>query len=182
MVARRDFHLTPRGKEILQKRGGFFRHDATGYFDAMVELRVIEDVKTRNDSSALCVGCAINEPVDPGLNDCASAHGTGLDRDVESCSEEAVIPDCGGAFAERDHFSVSCWITIRDGAISRARNDAIAYDEYGAHGNFAAQRCPSRFVERGLHKCAISFLGLRHWAQDYHVNWHTQRTSSKCSD
>ena len=70
------------GEEILQEGSALLGAHIRDGFDAMIELRIIEDVEAGAHSAAFGIIGAVHEAVDACLHHRARAHGAGLDGHI----------------------------------------------------------------------------------------------------
>jgi hypothetical protein len=150
------------GEKILQQCGGFVGEDSGGDFDAVVDLRVVEDGEAGPDGAAFGVVGAIEEAGDARLDHGAGAHGAGFNGDVESGIEEAVIFHLLGGSSEGHDFGVCGGVAVGNGAIAGTDDDATVEDNHGANGHFAALGRFAGFIERRLHEGDVGVRGIRH--------------------
>ncbi len=153
---------------MFQECRGFIGENAGGDFDAVVELRMVEDGETGADGAAFHVICAVDEAGDARLDHSPGAHGAGLDGDVESRVEEAVIFDFLRGGAEGDDFGVGGGVAIGDGTVAGAGDDAAFVDDDGTDGDFTAIGGEAGFFQRGLHEGDVSIRDFGHRAREYH--------------
>ena len=98
---------------------------------------MVEDPEAGTDGAPLGIVAPVHHAKNPGLNDCACAHGARLDGDVQSSSQDAVISDGLGGSAERQNFGVRGWVAERNRAIARAGQDAFSKRNNRAYRHFA---------------------------------------------
>jgi hypothetical protein len=103
----------------------------------MIDRGMVEDAEAGPDCATLGFVAPIHYAKNPGLDDCAGAHGAGLNRDVQGGSEDAVIPDGLGCRAQRQDFSVRCRVARRNRAIASTGEDALAEHNDRTHRHFA---------------------------------------------
>ncbi len=149
--------LAAFGEKGLNDSGAVGDEDTRNDFDLMVEARVGQDLEAGADGAAFGIIGAVNEAWDACLDDCASAHAAGLDRDVENGSSEAVIAEEAGGLAEDDDFRVGGGVIVADGAIAGTGEDFAAVDEDGPDGDIASGSRGASFLKRCLHELDISF-------------------------
>ena len=159
---------------MAEEGGGGVCQDAGADFDAVVELRVVEDGEAGADGAAFGVIGAVDKAGDASLNHSAGAHRAGLNGDVQGGVEEPVVAEAEGRFAEGDDFGVGCGVGIGDGAIAGVGDDVAAGHDDGADGDFAARGGVAGFVESGLHEFQVEGGAIGHRRREY-TNW------SRCS-
>jgi hypothetical protein len=149
--------LTAFGEESLEDGGAFGVEDAGGDFDLMIESRVGKDFETGADRAALGIVGAVDKSRDAGVNHGPSAHGAGLDSDVQRGIREAVVAEDAGGFAKNDDFCMGRWVVVADGAIAGTGENPSVVNEDSANGHFAGGRCSTRFGNGFLHELDVSF-------------------------
>lgn len=143
------------GEEILQQGDGFVGANAFNDIDAMVSAVVAEHFEAGMDRPALGLIRSVDQTRYAGLEHCAGAHRAGLDGDVKTGADKAVIADAPGRVAEHENLSVRGGITMSDSAISSPRDNFFVEDQNRADGNFAAFGSFARFGERFGHEGEI---------------------------
>jgi len=83
--------LTAGGEERLEERGGFFREDAGGDFDTMIQARMREDFETRADGATARIVGTVDEFRNAGLDHGAGTHRAGLERDVHRGARKTIV-------------------------------------------------------------------------------------------
>lgn len=82
-------------EKVGEHAAAFIGEDTGGDFDAMVELWVVEDRQDRAAGSSFRIVGGVEEAGDACVQDCAGAHGTGFEGDVEDAAafggEDAVV-------------------------------------------------------------------------------------------
>src|SRR5487761_1013256 len=138
----------PCGKKRLEERGGFIRANPGLDFDAMVHPRMIEHREARTHRAPFGIVRAIDKTRDTGLEDRAGTHGAGLDRYIESCTQQAVIADRRRSGPERHHFRVGRGIAIGNRAIRSARQNTVRTCDHAANWHFPGALRRASFLER----------------------------------
>ncbi len=139
----------------MQEGSGVFGEEAAGDFHLVIQLGACEQLEAGAESAALGVVSSIDEARYTRLDNRTSAHGAGLERDVQNGSGEAVVAQKPRGFTKHDDFSVSRGVIIANGAIAGARQNRIVLHEHGPDGDFAGGGRSAGFVESKLQKVKV---------------------------
>src|SRR6266850_6884941 len=178
MIVRRRFIVAPlfltelalASEEIAEELGAFFGQDSGGDFDAMIEAAVFAKLIESADSTGLRVVAAVDELGDAGVNDGASAHGTGLEGDDQGAVEETPVIQCLSGFAHGEDFGVGGGVMVGFALVEAAADYSIRGEMHddAADGNFVGGEglfgASNRFVHPvfGCHKDYCTDGVLKH--------------------
>src|SRR5690349_870659 len=81
----------PRAEEAGEERTAFFSQQPGAELDGVVECRVIHHAQNRAARACLGIGRAIDETGDTGVENGSGAHGTRLQRHVQSAAGDEPI-------------------------------------------------------------------------------------------
>jgi hypothetical protein len=98
---------------------------------------------------------AVDELWDAGLDDGAGAHGAGLEGDIESGVNKAVVAENACGFAQDDDFSVRGGIIVANGAIAGAREVRIIVNQHSADGDFTGHGGSASLLQSKAHEMEI---------------------------
>ena len=84
------------------------------------------------------------------------AHGARLKRDIERAAGEPIVAKSSSGCAERDDFSMGCWIHVAEDAILAAGDDGTVADDNRADGHLATLSRQPCLGQRGLHRLRIA--------------------------
>jgi len=121
----------------------------------MVELPMIQHGEAGMHSPGFGVVRSVNESADACLNHGAAAHGARLDGCVKRRAEQPIITNYFRRGAQSNDFGMRGRVAIRDGAIPRARDDAIVERQNRAYGNFASLRGIMGLGQRCAHEFEV---------------------------
>src|SRR6266849_3130341 len=93
-------------KKLLHQRATLSFQDSFDYFNAMIELFGVTDMKMRFDGARFFIGGAINQTFDACLNQRPGAHRARFNSRVNNCLCQPVIPNLTSSFAQRNDLSV----------------------------------------------------------------------------
>jgi quercetin dioxygenase-like cupin family protein len=117
----------------------------------VIQLGAGEQLEAGTEGSAFGIVRGIDESRNPSLDDRTSAHGAGLEGDVEDGASEAIVAEEVGGLSKDDDFGVRSWVVLANGAIAGTRENDIVVDEHRADGDFAGVGRGAGFVESKLH-------------------------------
>ena len=139
----------------MQEGGSVFGEEAGSDIDLVIQLGAGEQLEAGTERAAFGVVGGVDEARNPRLDDRASAHGAGLEGNVEDGAGEAVVAEKARGLANNDNFGVGGGVIIADSAIAREGENGIVMDEHGANGDFAGVGRGAGFVESNLHKVEV---------------------------
>src|SRR4030095_4442592 len=125
----------------------------------MVQPRHVEAFHRGNECAGLWFGRAVDDLTHTRVHERADAHETRLDGDVYGGVRQTVVADRSRSPAQHEHFRVSGGIDGANRLVERARDDAIADDEYRTDRHFARLQPQPRLIERGSHEVVT-----HHWS------------------
>ena len=79
---------------------------------------------------------AVDQTLDPRMNDCARAHRTRFNCNKQFAVSEAVVTKGCPGFTQGEEFRMGAGIGVGDVAIPSATNDVASMNDHGADGNF----------------------------------------------
>src|SRR5258706_9793957 len=100
---------------------------------------------------------AVNQQTNPGLNQSAGAHGTWLDRRVNSSLRQTVISDLPGCVTECDHLGMRRRIAIGARSITGDRDHLFADYYRSADRHFIARLSVARRAQRLARPTLVRF-------------------------
>src|SRR5881397_3483012 len=118
----------------------------------MVQAPVVEQPVARLDGAGPRVGRAVHDPREARLNDRAAAHRARLERRVEHCARQPVVPDLQRGLAQGQHLGVRRWVDERDRRVVRLPDDHIVDHDHGTHRYLAGPESYPRLGERHAHE------------------------------
>jgi hypothetical protein len=139
----------------LQEGGSVFGEDAGSHFDLVIQLGAGEQLEAGTERAAFGIVGGVDEARNPRLDDRASAHGAGLEGNVEDRAGEAIVAEQARSFPKDDDFGVRGGVIVADRAIAGARENGIVVDEYGADGDLAGVGRGAGVVESKLHTVEV---------------------------
>jgi len=103
----------------------FFREDAFGDFNAVVECRVVHDGEDGDAGTGLGVARGEDKARDARVEDGPGAHGAGLKRAEEAAPEESIVAEREAGGAEGDDLGVGSGVVrAKDLIVANAENFA----------------------------------------------------------
>jgi len=100
---------------------------------------------------------AVNQQTNPGLHQSAGAHGTWLDRRVNSSFRQTVISDLPGCVTECDNLGVRRRIAIGARPVTGYSDHLVTYDDDSADWHFIARLSVPRRAQRRAHPTLMRF-------------------------
>ncbi len=134
---RRHHGLPALGEELAQQPRGLDGHDPGAHLGPVVEGRVVHDVEDGARGSRLGVVGSVDQPLDPGQDDRAGAHGAGLQGDVESGLGQPPAADDGGGVAKHEHLGVGGGVVAPLALVAAGGDHLTPDDKHGADGHLA---------------------------------------------
>jgi hypothetical protein len=156
----RALFSSPAAKKILHERAAFLFQHALSHFDAMIQKICVADPEASVDRAGAFVCRPVNQTPDARLDQSARAHGARLNRRVNINARQPVVAELTGGFAKRDDFSVSSWVAVGSGAISRYGDELVLTDNTSADRHLTAIFCLTGRGQRLPHPAFIN-LGFR---------------------
>ena len=124
-----DFNSAACLKEVLQQRSTFIHKHASDNLGMVVELLLGEEIDHAAASAGLRIGRAEHDACDARMHHRACAHGARFKRDIQACSDKAVVTDTLRRSAHRLDLGVGSRIMTRNRRIVSFTDDfAIEYD------------------------------------------------------
>lgn len=128
--------LPPVAEEIAHDGGAFVGTDAGCHFDAVVQGRVVDDLKQGADGAALWIVAAVDDAVEAAVDDGAGAHGAGLDGDVEGAACEPPTAQGPAGLFNGQELGVSRGAGQGFAQVIGPGNGLFLINDDGAYGNF----------------------------------------------
>jgi len=162
--------LSPASKESLQHFGASPGQNAGANLHAMIQAGVIQYLHHRADSARLGVISAVNQALDPGLNQGTGTHGARFNCSKQLTVFEAMVAEGGTRFAQGDDLRVSSGVAIGKVAVSAAPDDVAFAHHNCADRNFSCLECALCGAKRFFHEQLVGLrLGAsRKFFQDNH--------------
>ena len=105
----------------------------------------------RAAGAGLGVGRGVDQAGEAGVEDCASAHGAGFERDVEGAAlGQAIVGEGAGGVAEGDDLGVGGGVVVAQDAVLAAGDDLAVEGEDGADGDFSIMLGGAGFGDAGV--------------------------------
>jgi hypothetical protein len=126
----------------------------------MIQKICVADPEATVNRSGALVWCAVNQTPDARLYQSARAHRARLDRGVNIHASKPVVANLPSSFAQRDDFSMSGWVAVSAGAISRDGDELVVVDNTNADRDLTAILCLTGRGQRLPHPAFVN-LGFR---------------------
>jgi hypothetical protein len=94
----------------------------------MIQAGMVNNLENWAGSSGLGIGSAIDQARDTGVDEGASAHGTGFNGRDQYAAYQTMVSQSSSSLAQGHNFSVSCWIFIQQVAIMAPTDDFAILD------------------------------------------------------
>jgi hypothetical protein len=156
-----DLSTAARSEELAEKCGALRASDAAAGREAMIQSRRETLACERRNCAHLRIGSSENERGNAGVDHRSHAHETGLERDIEGRTDEAVVAGASGGAPQSDDFGVGGRIARYDRAVAPAGKEEIIPHDDGSDRDLAPPGCGARQVECAPHP-QIGDIGAEH--------------------
>src|SRR5688572_993236 len=121
----------------------------------VVELRLLEQLRDRDDRAGLVIGRAEHDERHACEHDRACAHRARLDGHVERAVAQSPAPERRPRRTEREHLGVGGRVVLDLAAVVAARDDRAAADDHGADRDVVVRRGRASLGQRVVHEARI---------------------------
>src|ERR1051325_5141926 len=153
------YATSPRLEKLLHQRAAFRLQHARANLNTMIQEIRVTDAKPARHRARSFIRCAVNQPPDTRLYQCACAHRARLDRRVNVDSGEPVVTELSGSLTKRDDFGVGGGIAVSTRAVS-GNNDELVF-AYNARADGHFTTC-LRLTRGGQCQAHPLFIHLKH--------------------
>jgi hypothetical protein len=146
----------------MQHLAALLFHQTAVNFDAMIELTPMSEVEHAPRRAGLRIVGTEDEAAHTGMQHCADAHHTGLERDIHRRPFEPVVIFVLCCHAHRDDLRVRGGVRLDDAAIDAGPYDFVVPDEHRADRYFADFSRNLRLGQRPPHAFLVSAAPAAH--------------------
>jgi hypothetical protein len=118
----------------------------------MVQTGVIQYLHRRMDGARLRVIGAVDQALEPGVNQSAGAHRTRLNCNKQLAAFQSMVTESCTGFAQGDYLGVGGGIGVANVAVAAPANDLSAAHNDCAYGDFSRSQRPLSGSESFFHE------------------------------
>jgi hypothetical protein len=136
-----------------QQLSAFFSENSRDDLDAMVQSRILAELKQRANGAGFGIVASIDELCHSRVDDRSGAHWARLKRHDDNAIDQSPIVEIFSRFAQREEFGMSGGIAIALPAVVSAADDlpaGLVHDDR-ADGHFIERQCFVRLGDRKPH-------------------------------
>src|SRR5437588_1984072 len=143
-------------EELLHERAAFFAEHARRQLHPVVQRTRVADAEDRLDRARLLVPRAIDQALDPRLDERARAHRARLNRRIDDRARQTVVADLSRGLAQGEDFGVRRRVAVGARAVAgQGEERAVPADDASADGHLAAPGGLARRAYRLAHPALV---------------------------